>query len=232
MNEPSSSASSQPASDIDAILAVPADFKPVYQVTKVEDVSFAAASRKAIKVSLPEGLDRATLDLNLKQAAKEAYLKDKPDALIIHGYRQGELNDAPYTVGMLTFAPYGDWSRAKEKPGLDKYQAVIEVRDDYFQPKKAKAAQHDKSLEKQALAGDYQAQRNLAFSLSSGFEGYQQDPVEACAWRIVILKSEHSEADASDTNNKDSDCERKLSPEQLSEAEARADALLKKIKRR
>jgi hypothetical protein len=90
----------------------------------------------------------------------------------------------------------------------------------------------DGGLEKQALAGDYQAQRNLAYYLSTGAEGHAQNVVAACAWRIVILRSGHSKADSSDEGNKTFDCDRKLDPQQLREAESQASALLKRIKKR
>jgi hypothetical protein len=136
-------ASSTPksVSGINAVLDIPDGFKPVYKILEVKDVSFknpntlSIVSRKTVNISLPDGLDRTALELNMKQAAKELYEKEKPDALMVYGYRHGESANTPYTVAMLTFAPYGDWGKASEKSSLDSYKAVIEVRDAYlFKP--------------------------------------------------------------------------------------------------
>lgn len=128
-------------SGINAVLNIPDGFKPVYTVLAIKDVSFknpitlSTVSRKTVNISLPDGLDHTTLELNMKQAAKELYEKEKPDALMIYGYRHGESASTPYTVAMLTFAPYGDWGKAIEKSSLDNYKAAIEVRDTYlFKP--------------------------------------------------------------------------------------------------
>src|SRR2546421_868971 len=224
-------ASSNTVSDIDRVLGIPAGFKPVYKVLKVEDVSTGIASRKVVHVSLPKGTSNESVESNLRYAAKEQYEKEKSDAIQVHGYLEGRTIDASNALGSLTFAPYGDWARASENPSLDKYKAVFEGRNPYLPPIGKETPEAGGSLEKQALAGDYQAQRNLAYYLSTGAEGHPTNPVTACAWRIVILKSGHAKADASDTSNKTFDCERKLNPQQLREAEAQANALLKKIKK-
>lgn len=134
---------------------------------------------------------------------------------------------------MLTYAPYGDWGRAGEKPPLDKYEVVVEVKESYLSPVPGESAESSEAggLEKKALTGDYQSQRNLAYYLTTGEEGVKADPVMACAWRIVILKSNHPQADASDTGNKQFDCDRKLTPAQLRQAKGQAAALMKRIRK-
>jgi hypothetical protein len=227
-----STPSANASTEIDRVLGITAGFKPTYKVLKVEDVSTATASRKVVHISLPKGTDQAAIEDNLRQAAKEAYEKDKPDAVEVHGYVEGRTIDASNVLGSLTFAPYGDWGRAAEKPSLDKYKAEFKERNPYLPPIDEETPKVDSGLEKQALAGDYQAQRNLAYYLSTGAEGHPQNVVAGCAWRIVLLKSGHAQADASDESNKTFDCDRKLNPQQLREAEVQAAALLKKIKKR
>jgi hypothetical protein len=227
-----SSPTPDPTTEIDRVLGVTARFKPVYKVLEVKDVSTATASRKVIHVSLPKGVEQAAIESNLRYAAKEAYEKGKPDALEVHGYIEGRTVDTTNVIGSLTFAPYGDWARAGEKPSLDKYRAVYEGRKTYLPPVEEEAPGTGRGLEKEALAGDYQAQRNLAYYLSTRAEGHAQNVVAACAWRIVILKSRHAEADSSDEGNKTFDCDRKLNSQQLREAESQANALLKRIKKR
>lgn len=75
------------------------------------------------------------------------------------------------------------------------------------------------ALEQSALDGDYQAQRNLAYTLSTGVPN---NPVLACAWRIVILKSGDPQVDQSDVGNKQLDCDRKLDVDGIAAAEAQA----------
>jgi len=216
--------------DIDLVLGIPAGFKPAYKVLEVKDVSTETASRKVVHVSLPKDASKETIESNLRYAAKEQYDKEKPDAIEVHGILKDTPIDASNALGSLTFAPYGDWARASEKPPLDKYKAVFKDRNPYLSPIDEETSDTNDGLEKQALAGDYQAQRNLAFYLSTGAEGHVTNPVVACAWRIVVTS--HAKADESDVSNKTSDCERKLNPQQIREAKAQANALLKKNKER
>lgn len=66
-------------------------------------------------------------------------------------------------------------------------------------------------LEKGAMAGRYQDQRNLAYWLSSGYNNaLPQNPVLACAWRLVILESGSRSVDATDVSNKQFLCDRRL----------------------
>ena len=81
------------------------------------------------------------------------------------------------------------------------------------------------AMEKAALSGDYQAQRNLAYTLATGIP---HNPILSCAWRIVIVQSGSSQVDQSDTGNKKFACG-KLNPDELSAAEAQAKKLQAKI---
>ncbi len=58
-----------------------------------------------------------------------------------------------------------------------------------------------------AMAGDYQAQRNLAYGYSTmPYPGQAKDPMRACAWRLVIKASNHRQYDAGDEGNVKVDC--------------------------
>lgn len=86
------------------------------------------------------------------------------------------------------------------------------------------------SIRAKAMKGDYQAQRNLAFGYaSSSCPGQDKNPMLACAWRYVIIKSGSERVDQTDINNFKLDCG-KLEPVELQAAEAQAANLLKKIK--
>lgn len=88
------------------------------------------------------------------------------------------------------------------------------------------------ALEKKAMSGDYQAQRNVAYWLVGGNNGAPPlNPILGCAWRLVILKSGSPSVDASDVSNKQLYCDKRLDVDSRNAAEAQAAALLKKIKR-
>lgn len=73
-----------------------------------------------------------------------------------------------------------------------------------------------------ALQGNYQAQRNYAYSMS------QTNPIAGCAWRIVIIKLGHKRVDTTDTDNLKVYCG-KLDTIELNAAEIQAQQLLKTI---
>lgn len=58
-----------------------------------------------------------------------------------------------------------------------------------------------------AWRGDYQGQRNAAFCRFDGcFGGVQVDPVEACAWRVIIMQGNAVKADSTDLSNLRHEC--------------------------
>ena len=86
------------------------------------------------------------------------------------------------------------------------------------------------ALEKSAKAGNYQAQRNIAYWLSGGYSGAPPlNPVLACAWRIVILESGSTSVDFSDVSNKQLYCDRRLDADAVKAAQAQARTLQKAI---
>lgn len=91
--------------------------------------------------------------------------------------------------------------------------------------------QEFEALEKKALNGDYQAQRNVAYWLTGGNNGVPPlNPILGCAWRIVILKSGSTQVDSSDIGNKQLYCDKRLDSDSRAAAEAQATKLLKRIK--
>lgn len=72
-----------------------------------------------------------------------------------------------------------------------------------------------------ARAGDYQAQRNIAHMLGATrggmlrdhYAGVTANPIEACAWRLVIITSGHPQAHTGDVTNVRMTCERLTGPE-------------------
>lgn len=94
-----------------------------------------------------------------------------------------------------------------------------------------KAQQKAAEEYRQALRGDYQAQRNTAFCLYSGCLGYRVDKTAACAWRIVIVASGNPKVDQSDTSNYML-CERQLTPADMLAANGQARPLFKRVYKR
>jgi len=79
-----------------------------------------------------------------------------------------------------------------------------------------------------AYGGDYQAQRNLAWSLQTASAPVLRNPGAACMWRLIIISSGSAQVDASDQANMQDACGR-LSPGQLGEAKAAAIALTSRM---
>lgn len=119
---------------LDGQLAVPPGFAPAYGRAQMKDFSMGRAIRKTLNIIVPGGLSRDALEQNMRHAARALYEQEQPDALIVYAYKEGTSTADPYTAGMLTFAPYGEWGRAGEQVSPDKYQAVIEVDEGYLLP--------------------------------------------------------------------------------------------------
>lgn len=81
-----------------------------------------------------------------------------------------------------------------------------------------------------AIAGDYGAQRNIAFGFSAG-NHVSRNPVQGCAWRIIILAADTASVDQSDTGNYALECGR-LPLAQLAKARATAVMLAKRVYQR
>ena len=81
------------------------------------------------------------------------------------------------------------------------------------------------ALQQRALAGDLNAQRQLA---ESYLTGPARDPALACAWRIVVGASRDSVVTAQDTENRKRDCEG-LTAAQQQTAANQAKALFQRI---
>lgn len=89
-------------------------------------------------------------------------------------------------------------------------------------------AETEGSMLKKAMAGDYQAQRNLAFGYATGDQRVQVNSMKGCAWRYVILKSGSPRVDESDVSNFKVYCG-KLDPVSAEAADAMAVRLLHEI---
>lgn len=83
----------------------------------------------------------------------------------------------------------------------------------------------------QAMRGNYQGQRNVAFCLHDGCDGaVQKRPTLACAWRLVIIVSGSLELTDSDTQNLNIACGSLSQAERIA-AQSQAERLVLRIKR-
>jgi len=88
--------------------------------------------------------------------------------------------------------------------------------------------------ERNALAGNYTAQRNAAYCLRTAkCEGVIfPQMIGACTWRIIILGSGHHWVNQSDIDNYREECTSALSTQEQATAIARAEQLFQRIYKR
>lgn len=63
------------------------------------------------------------------------------------------------------------------------------------------AVDSQSDLTKKAITGDYQAQRNLAYSYVNPRKGEQADAVRACAWYLTVYQSGSPKVNEGDKGN-------------------------------
>jgi len=80
---------------------------------------------------------------------------------------------------------------------------------------------------KRALGGDYQAQRNTAYMFATARVGMVKRPVQACAWRMVIM-AERPANGMPDAGNYQTDCGT-LSPRDRQAARQVAQAIHRQV---
>lgn len=88
--------------------------------------------------------------------------------------------------------------------------------------------------ERNAMAGNYAAQRNAAFCLRTAKCGgvILPRPIDACAWRMVILGSGNRAVNPSDVENYQDECIVNLSSVERETALYRADQWFRRIYKR
>jgi len=85
------------------------------------------------------------------------------------------------------------------------------------------------TVESQAMKGDYQAQRNLAYGYASWpYKGQTKNPILGCAWYLVVLHSGSPRIDQGDIGNVSVYCD-KLDTKSQAAANGQARLLFKQI---
>jgi len=83
-------------------------------------------------------------------------------------------------------------------------------------------------LGKKALAGDYQAQRNLAYSYINPRNGEMQNPILGCAWYLTVLNSGSPKVNPGDAGKVEVYCN-KLDAPSLAAAKKQARQILTQL---
>jgi hypothetical protein len=92
----------------------------------------------------------------------------------------------------------------------------------------AHAVESQSTLTKKALIGDYQAQRNLAYSYFNPRKDEVADPVLGCAWYMTIVKSGSPKVNLGDEGNVKVYCN-KLDTPSIAAAMKQSESFLKQI---
>jgi hypothetical protein len=123
-------------------------------------------------------------------------------------------------------------SRTAVPLASDRFLAILLVGAVSIMPAMAQESFH--LYERNALAGNYTAQRNAAYCLKTAkCEGVIFPRIiEACAWRIVILGSGHHWVNETDIENYRDECGSSLSAQEQGAALAQAEQLFKRIYKR
>jgi hypothetical protein len=143
-NEPSrsvppttnNSTSTQPKT-IEALLSLPANFRPSYKIAETRDVSFSTVKRYVVSITLPPNLRKDEIEQNFKHAILQTYKDKRPNAVTIWGYQNDDDIKQSFTIGDAVFAPNGKWENAGDSDGsLQNYQVIINVKDSHLNPVK------------------------------------------------------------------------------------------------
>lgn len=113
---------------------LPAGFVPAYRVAEKEDLSFAGGKRIQWRITLPPGLAKEQVEANLRHATLIAWTQERPRAVSIAAYKDGDDIHGAFTAGKVTFAPFGKWNRATEEVSLARYDGEVEVSPTYLNP--------------------------------------------------------------------------------------------------
>ena len=83
------------------------------EVGTIKDLSYDNIKRIEILISIPRGRTENEVKATLKRAAKEIGEREKPNALVVKGFAEGDkYRHGTYTAGEAIYAPNGKWEDA------------------------------------------------------------------------------------------------------------------------
>ena len=100
----------QNTKQIDSIIAENSSYK---EVLDIKDLSYGNIRRIEAIISMPKGRTEEEVSTTLKRAATEIGNREKPNALVVKGFAEGDkYRHGTYTAGEAIYAPNGKWEDA------------------------------------------------------------------------------------------------------------------------
>ena len=97
----------------DAVMPV-GPWSPTYHIEVTDWQNFSKVRRRTVKIRVPDDLEKEELVFNLKHCCIKEFNDLKPDAVSVLAYSPSAELEGPADVGIIDFAPFGDWGRAEE----------------------------------------------------------------------------------------------------------------------
>ena len=119
-------------------------FTPSYKVLEEKDISTGYAVRRTMRISVPLGLDRQTMQDNIMYAVKSIenlyHRPDKGFVAEVYVFTHEDAiktNNGEYVnpVAECTYAPGGEWTNSVEKYSPEKMKSKIQIQEDYYNRK-------------------------------------------------------------------------------------------------
>ena len=105
------------------------------EVGAIKDLSYDNTKRIEALITIPHGRTEEEVEATLKRAAKEIGEREKPKALVVKGFAEGDkYQHGTYTAGEAIYAPNGKWEDASTSAPI---LIQIKLGSLYFQDEKA-----------------------------------------------------------------------------------------------
>ncbi len=88
--------------------------EPSYTIADAEWHNYSKVKRRSVKIRLPSGLNRDEVIFNLKHCCIKEFNDLKPDAVSVCAYHQETPLLGIADIGIVEFAPFGEWGKAEE----------------------------------------------------------------------------------------------------------------------
>lgn len=100
----------QKTSQIETVITENSSYR---EVGDIKDLSYGNVKRLEVIILIPRGRTQKEVKSTLKRAAKEIGEREKPNALVIKGFAEGDkYRHGTYTAGEAIYAPNGRWEDA------------------------------------------------------------------------------------------------------------------------
>ena len=119
---------------INDIINIPTDLIVAYKIVKEENLSYSNINRRQIRISIPLGLTRQDITLNIYHSIKMTYNKYKPDGISVFVHQITDGSKFGGIIANADFAPYGKWDKIKSGVPLNKFDVNIDIQEWYFKP--------------------------------------------------------------------------------------------------